>query len=74
MTEYAMTFCDKHVAVIDKKGLDFSLGFKVRRFNDRIFIISAEQGDWQIGAQIIEVDGQAIDSLGQQYDHILPCS
>jgi hypothetical protein len=67
---YLMEFRDEHLKVFIPN--DFTVGFRVRRFENKLYIISTNQETRvQVGDYITHLDGQSIDELESQYELLL---
>jgi len=69
--EYILDFKDSHVKFVDHKlkSNPMSIGFKVRRYEDALYVVSADQEkNLKAGMAIVELDNMSIREAAQKYE------
>lgn len=73
--DYLLDYKDHHVGLLDKnsKANNFSLGFNVRRFGNKLYVkeVWEEDTGLKVGDAIIEIDGQPIDKVAEKNMKVL---
>lgn len=66
--EYLLAFRDGHLGLFSNNNMDFTNGFVARRYEDRLYVESAElESGFQLGDAILKIDGKTIPDLESIY-------